>query len=296
MPSGACDTRTTLIGAVWPGRTPGHSAATQIPSSRRARPGPMPHRRGASSRSGTPISVCPMDVTDETFQEAVLDRSATVPVIVDLWAPWCGPCKTLGPMIEKAVADTGGAVELAKVNVDDNPAGAQAFNGQPIPAVFAISGGQVVDQFIGAVPEAQVIAFVQRLAPAPSEADTLAATGDEASLRRALELEPDHAAAIEGLARILIDRGEGAEALTLLQRLPETEATRVLAAEARLLEAGVDVSATGREEIEGKLNELLERVRDDDAARQEFVDLLEAMGADNPRTKEYRRRLTARLY
>jgi putative thioredoxin len=237
-----------------------------------------------------------MDVTDQTFQADVVDRSATVPVIVDLWAPWCGPCKTLGPMLEKAVADTGGAVELAKVNVDDNPAVAQAFNVQSIPAVFAISGGQVVDQFIGAVPEAQITAFVQRLAPAPTEADTLAAVGDEASLRQALELEPDHAAAIDGLARVLIDRGEGAEALALLQRLPETEATRVLAAEARLLEAGVDVSATGREEIESKLNELLERVRDDDAARQEFVDLLEAMGADNPRTKEYRRALTARLY
>jgi putative thioredoxin len=237
-----------------------------------------------------------MDVTDQTFQADVVDRSATVPVIVDLWAEWCGPCKTLGPMLEKAVADTGGAVELAKVDVDNNPAVAQAFNVQSIPAVFAISGGQVVDQFIGAVPEAQITAFVQRLAPAPSEADTLAATGDEASLRRALELEPDHAAATEGLARILIDRGEGAEALALLQRLPETEAGRVLAAEARLLEAGVDVSNVGREEIEGKLNELLERVRDDDAARQEFVDLLEAMGADDPRTKEYRRALTARLY
>jgi putative thioredoxin len=237
-----------------------------------------------------------MDVTDQTFQADVLDRSATVPVIVDLWAPWCGPCKTLGPMIEKAVADTGGAVELAKVNVDDNPAVAQAFNVQSIPAVFALRAGQVVDQFIGAVPEAQVNAFVQRLAPAPSEADMLVAAGDEASLRRALELEPDHATATEGLARILIDRGEGAEALVLLQRLPETEAGRVLAAEARLLEAGVDVSGAGREEIEAKLDELLERVREDDAARQEYVDLLEAMGADDPRTKEYRRALTARLY
>jgi putative thioredoxin len=237
-----------------------------------------------------------MDVTDQTFQADVLDRSATVPVIVDLWAPWCGPCKTLGPMIEKAVADTGGAVELAKVNVDDNPAVAQAFSVQSIPAVFALRNGQVVDQFIGAVPEAQITAFVQRLAPAPSEADTLAAAGDEASLRRALELEPDHAAATEGLARVLVDRGEGAEALALLQRLPETEAGRVLAAEARLLEAGVDVSGTGREEIEAKLNQLLDRVHDDDAARQEFVDLLEAMGADDPRTKEYRRALTARLY
>ena len=237
-----------------------------------------------------------MDVTDETFQEAVLDRSATVPVIVDLWAPWCGPCKTLGPMIEKAVADTGGAVELAKVNVDDNPAVSRAFNVQSIPAVFALSQGQVVDQFIGAVPEAQITEFVQRLAPAPSEADTLAAAGDEASLRKALELEPDHVAATEGLARLLVDRGEPAEALALLQRLPETETGRVLAAEARLLEAGVDVSATGRSDIEAKLDELLDRVRDDDAARQEFVDLLEAMGPDDPSTKEYRRALTARLY
>jgi putative thioredoxin len=237
-----------------------------------------------------------MDVTDETFQEAVLDRSATVPVIVDLWAPWCGPCKTLGPMIEKAVADTGGAVELAKVNVDDNPAVARAFNVQSIPAVFALSQGQVVDQFIGAIPEAQITEFVQRLAPAPSEADALALVGDEASLRKALELEPDHVGATEGLARLLIDRGEPAEALALLQRLPETETGRVLAAEARLLEAGVVVSATGRSDIEAKLDELLDRVRDDDAARQEFVDLLEAMGPDDPSTKEYRRALTARLY
>ena len=237
-----------------------------------------------------------MDVTDQTFQTDVLDRSATVPVIVDLWAPWCGPCKTLGPMIEKAVADTGGAVELAKVNVDDNPAVARAFSVQSIPAVFALRDGQVVDQFIGAIPEAQITAFVQRLAPAPSEADNLVAAGDEASLRRALELEPDHAGATEGLARLLIDGGDGAGALALLARLPETETGRLLAAEARLLEAGVDVSDTGRAEMEAKLDELLERVRDDDAARQEFVDLLEAMGADNPRTKEYRRALTARLY
>ncbi len=217
-------------------------------------------------------------------------------MIVDLWAPWCGPCTTLGPMLERAVADTGGAVELAKVNVDENPRIAQTFGVQSIPAVFAIADGQVVDQFIGALPEAEVAAFVQRLAPVPSEADTLAAAGDEASLRRALELEPDHAAATEALARILIDRGDAAGALALLQRLPETETSRALGAEARLLEAGVDVSGTGREEMEAKLDELLERVRDDDTARQEFVDLLEAMGAENPRTKEYRRALAARLF
>ncbi len=236
-----------------------------------------------------------MDVTDETFQEEVLTRSATVPVVVDLWAPWCGPCKTLTPLLEKAVADTGGAVALAKVNVDDNPRIAQSFAVQSIPAVFAIHNGQVVDQFIGALPEAQVTAFIEKLAPAPSEADNLVTAGDEASLRRALELEPDHAGAIEALARLLIDRGDAPEALALVQRVPETEATRALAAEARLLEAGVDVSETDRQEMEAKLDALLERVRDDDAARQEYVDLLEAMGA-NPRTNEYRRALAARLF
>jgi putative thioredoxin len=233
-----------------------------------------------------------MDVTDQTFQEDVLTRSMTVPVIVDLWAPWCGPCKTLGPMLERAVAATDGAVELAKVNVDDNPRVAQSFQVQSIPAVFAISGGQVVDQFIGALPEDQVTAFVQGLAPAATEADLLVEKGDEASLRQALELEPDHAAATEALARVLLDRGDAAGALAALQRLPETETGRALAAEARLLEAGVDLG----DGVEAKLDELLERVRDDDDARQEFVDLLETMGADNPRTNEYRRALSARLF
>jgi putative thioredoxin len=237
-----------------------------------------------------------MDVTDQTFQEEVLTRSATVPVVVDLWAPWCGPCKTLGPMLEKAVGDTNGAVALAKVNVDENPRVAQTFAVQSIPAVFAISNGQVVDQFIGALPEAQVTAFVQRLAPAPSEADNLVASGDEASLRKALELEPDHRGAIETLARMLIDRGDAAEALTILARIPETDVTRTLAADARLLEAGVDVSDTGRDEIAGKLDSLLDKVRDDDGARQEFVDLLEALGPSDPRTSEYRRALAARLF
>ena len=234
-----------------------------------------------------------MDVTDETFTDAVLTRSNDVPVVVDLWAPWCGPCKTLGPLLEKAVAATGGAVELAKVNVDENPRVAQTFQVQSIPAVFAIHNGQVVDSFIGALPEAQVTAFVERLAPAPSEADLLVEAGDEASLRRALELEPDHVGATEALARLLIDRGDAAEALAALQRLPETETGRALAAEARLLEAGVDVSD---DSLASKLDELLERVRDDDAARQEFVDLLETMGNSDPRTNEYRRALAARLF
>ena len=153
-------------------------------------------------------SVGVMDVTDQSFQADVLERSNSVPVVVDLWAPWCGPCKTLGPMLEAAVAETDGAVELAKVNVDENPRVAAQFQVQSIPAVYAVKDAQVVDGFIGALPQAEVTAFIERLAPAASEADTLAAAGDEASLRKALELEPDHAAATAGLARILIDRGD----------------------------------------------------------------------------------------
>jgi putative thioredoxin len=237
-----------------------------------------------------------MDVTDQTFQAEVLERSASVAVVVDLWAPWCGPCKTLGPILEKVVGDTDGRVELAKVNVDENPRIAQQFQVQSIPAVYAVRDGQVVDGFIGALPEAQVAAFVQRLAPAPTEADELVAEGDEASLQRALELEPGHAAATEALARLLIDRGDASEALAVLARIPETEAGRALSAEARLLEAGVDVGTTGQGDIEAKLDELLGRVREDDAARQEFVDLLETLGAGDPRTNEYRRALAARLF
>src|SRR3984957_11590771 len=201
--------------------------------------GPDANARAASPCPFWYYAPVTMDVTDETFQTDVLARSAQVPVIVDLWAPWCGPCTTLGPMLERAVAATGGAVQLAKVNVDDNPRIAQSFGVQSIPAVFAIVDGKVADQFIGALPEPQVVAFVQKLLPALSEADTLVDAGDEASLRRALELEAGHQQATEALARILIDRGDATDALVLLARVPETAAARSLAAEARLVESGV---------------------------------------------------------
>jgi putative thioredoxin len=237
-----------------------------------------------------------MDVTDASFQTDVLERSATVPVVVDLWAPWCGPCTTLGPMLERAVAATGGAVELAKVNVDENPRISQSFSVQSIPAVFAIKDGNVVDRFIGALPEAEVNAFVAKLLPPLNPADALVAAGDEASFREALELEPGHVPATEALARLLIDRKEPAEALTLLGRIPETAIGRALAAEARLLESGVDVSDPGATDLDGRLTALLERVRDDETARQEFIDLLETMGPEDPRTNQYRRSLTNRLF
>src|SRR3712207_3361311 len=116
-----------------------------------------------------------IDVTDATFQRDVLDRSAEEPVVVDLWAEWCGPCKTLGPILEKVVAETDGKVELAKGDADRNPSVSAAFQVQSIPAVYAIAGGKVVDSFIGALPDPAVREFVSRLAPAQSEADRLAA-------------------------------------------------------------------------------------------------------------------------
>ena len=153
-----------------------------------APPGPSGAR--PDGRTGPPGIVGAMvDATDATFEDVVLQRSSEVPVVVDLWAPWCGPCTTLGPIIERVVAATDGAVDLAKVNVDENPAISASFRVQSIPAVFAVRDGAVVDQFIGAQPEAAVQAFVDRLAPARSEADLLAdegaAAGDEEPLRRA---------------------------------------------------------------------------------------------------------------
>jgi putative thioredoxin len=233
-----------------------------------------------------------IDITDETFEQDVLERSKQVPVVVDLWAPWCGPCRTLGPIIEKVVGATEGRVELTKVNVDENPRVAATFQVQSIPAVYALKDGKVVDGFIGALPEKGVAEFVERLAPTETEVDRLVAAGDEESLRKVLEEDPDHEGAVVALAELLADRGEGDEALRLLARLPETAETRRVAAVARL--GTEEVADDG--EVETRLDGLLERVKDDEAARQEFVDLLEVLGPEDPRTLHYRRALTSKLY
>ena len=232
-----------------------------------------------------------IDVTDATFERDVIERSLTTPVIVDLWAPWCGPCRTLGPILEKVTDATDGQVVMVKVNVDENPAISQAFRVQSIPAVYAVAGGQVVDGFVGAQPEHLVEQFVASLLQSPDDDvfTQLLEAGDEASLRQALDMEPDNEDAIVALGELLVADGRGEEALALLARIPETERTRHLAALAR-------VNLPPDDDHDATLTALLDRVKGDDEARQQFVDILELMGPLDPRTAQYRRLLASRLY
>lgn len=232
------------------------------------------------------------DVTDESFERDVLERSDQVPVVVDLWAEWCGPCKTLGPILEKVIGATGGKVELAKIDVDANPQVAQALKVQSIPAVFALKDRKIVSQFVGAVPEAEVQKFVDALLPSEEETEVqqLLKAGDEGSLRRVLELEPANEDAIVGLAELLVGDGNSDEALQLLAKIPETPEARRVKALARL---GDDVPA---DDVDERFAALLDRVKSDDDARQEYVDLLEVLGPDDPRTAGWRKKLTQTLY
>ena len=232
-----------------------------------------------------------IDVTDATFETEVVERSKTTPVVVDLWATWCGPCTTLGPILEKVVDATGGQVVLAKVDVDANPAISQAFQVQSIPAVYAMKDGQPVDGFMGSYPENFVQEFVDKLLPSPTDVlqSELLAAGDEASLRNVLDDEPGNEEAVIALAELLVERGDTEEALALLERIPESDRTRKVAATARLGDEPAD-------DYDDELVGLLDQVREDDEARQRFVDLLEVMGPDDPRTASYRKQLTARLF
>ena len=235
-----------------------------------------------------------IDVTDATFEADVIEASHNHVVVVDLWAEWCGPCKSLGPILETVIAETDGKVVLAKVDVDANPATSKAFQVQSIPAVYAMKDGKVLDGFTGAQGEPAVREFIERLLPSEAETkiEELLAAGDEQSLLGVLELIPDHHVAVPAVAEILIARGETEIALELLQRVPESAEVRRIAASARM--GGEALAAD--DELDAKLATLLDQVKTDEDARQEFLDLLEVMGPEDPRTADYRKQLSMRLF
>jgi len=253
-------------------------------------PNPVGARAGYRPAADT-LGDTMADVTDATFETAVIERSHHVPVVIDLWAEWCGPCKQLGPILDRVIGDTNGQVELAKVDVDANPSVAQAFQVQSIPAVYAMKDGQVVDGFMGAQGEAQVREFVEKLLPTveQNEVERLLEIGDVESLNAAYALEPDNPDVLTALAAALIDEGQVDQGLALLDKIPETPETRRLRAVART--SGEPVT-----DIDATLTTLLATVKVNDDDRQKFVDLLEVLGADDPRTAEWRRKLSTALF
>lgn len=170
-----------------------------------------------------------IEVSDRDFEQQVIEQSRRVPVVVDFWAPWCGPCRMIGPVLERLAAEANGAWVLAKLNVDHNPQTASRYGIQGIPAVKGFRNGQVVSEFVGAVPEPQIRRFVDQLVP--SAADTMAAEAQrleaqgnlaraETAYRRAVQADANHPAALLGLGRVLFQQDLFDEALAALQRVP----------------------------------------------------------------------------
>jgi putative thioredoxin len=243
------------------------------------------------------------EATEETFERDVIERSKELPVVVDFWASWCGPCRQLTPVLEQEANAREGQVALAKVDTDANPRLAAAFQIQGIPAVKAFKDGRVADEFTGAHPPATVKRFFDGLAP--SEADTLVLQGGEPDLRRALELEPGRADAAVPLARVLRDRGEREEALEVLSNVAGSFAADGLAARIRLERDEVPGALEAFAALDGGepqkavdllIDTIAEANGQKDDLRRVIVGILDAFGVDHPFARDARRRLAGALY
>jgi putative thioredoxin len=272
------------------------------------------------------------DVDQQLFGREVLQRSHEVPIVVDFWATWCAPCRTLGPALERVAESYGGAFELVKIDVDANQGLAAQFGVQSIPTVIAFRDGEPVSRFMGAIPEQAIRQWIDQVLP--SEADklvdqarTLVLDGDdpgaETIFRKVLESMPDHPDAGTGLASLLIARGEADEALIVLGKLPRSAEVERLEAAARVTNGtGVDLSEletrlaadpgdmaahleigqalAAKAEYEPALDHLLEVVRAGgdlrDRARKAMVDVFNVLGNEHPLTGTYRRALANTLF
>lgn len=276
----------------------------------------------------------PVEVTDGNFAIEVQQRSKELPVVVDFWAPWCGPCRVLGPVIEKVAGEYAGKVVLAKLNTDENPKVSALFRIQGIPAVKAFKDGKVIAEFTGAYPEPQVRAFFEKIVGGPAirvtdEAEAHLRSGNveaaEASYRAILAKSPNQPDALVGLATVLLSRGETSAASELLDRAPTDRRAKVMkhrifldgfakkhAGENLESEAAASprdpraryrwgVMLAAREQYEAALDELIESIRLDKtfaegAARKAVLAVFDILGLDSELTREYQRKLSNVLF